>query len=284
MASFSSIRSEAVRAKLIDFVATHPSRSRRPLWAASLVLAGAVAGGGVVTGALAATGLLAPGPAQPSGQPSPELPDTIVAPASVVPGSPVVALVGDSISVTFDSDTTIPLSERPSDVTHARVTITALSTGTVSFGNDRGGNNPSSSWGPEDNIDGGAASAQYDFPLDDSVDTLFLHPTELDGIATLQYVTLIPTEFGVNARGQTFGVTGSDRGEPDLISVVATNGVQGYVLRIDLERVNGATAPEGFTSPEDALTWQEANTNNAPPLTVYESDGITIVGDFQIGG
>jgi hypothetical protein len=80
-----------------------------------------------------------------------------------------------------------------------------------------------------------------------------------------------------NAKGQTYG-SGLDAnaatGEPDLIAAWATNGKQGYVLRTDLD----GPMP---TSPSQAIAM-----NTAPPRTipVYESDGVTQIGVFVVGG
>lgn len=279
-----STRSAAVREQLITYVSMNPARSRRRLWAPALLLAGAILGGGVATSAFAVTGLLGAGPAQPSGQPTPDLPAAVAAPAGVIPGSTIIALVGEPINVSLTEDMTVPLPENAasSEATHARVTITALSTGDVSFGTDPAGNNPSASWSSADEIGTASATTQYDFPLDGTVDAIYLRPHDFTGIATVQLVTQIPTDLGVNEHGQTFGVTGSSRGEPDLVAVVATNGAPGYVLRRDLEDANGTAAAEGFTSPGDAVEWQESQQDGVVLLLVYESDGTTVVGEFAV--
>lgn len=276
-------RDDAVREQLIDYVTAHPARLRRPrLWAPALLLTGAIIGGGAATSAYAITGVLTPGPAQPSGQPEANLPEAVTAPAGVIPGSAITALVGEPISVSFTHDTTIPLpGDSLGGATHARVTITALSTGDVSFGTDAAGNNPSAAWTSAAEVAAGSATAQYDFPLDDSVSTIYLQPHDLAGIATVQLITQIPTRFGVNARGQSFGITGSPLGEPDLIAVVATNGASGYVVRLDLENANGTTAAEQFTSPEEAVAEQQSETARIS-LPVYESDGTTVIGEYEV--
>lgn len=73
------------------------------------------------------------------------------------------------------------------------------------------------------------------------------------------YVSTVTTDWGVNANGQTYG-TPNEKGEPDLIAAQATNGQVGYILFTELNSFVG----EGT-------------------IPVYESDGVTVIGDFPIG-
>lgn len=74
-----------------------------------------------------------------------------------------------------------------------------------------------------------------------------------------RYGTSETTEWGVNTRGETYGVP-NDEGMPDLSSAQATNGAVGYIRDSELMGVEG----EGY-------------------IRVYESDGETVVGWFPIG-
>jgi hypothetical protein len=66
--------------------------------------------------------------------------------------------------------------------------------------------------------------------------------------------------WGVNADDQTYGAI-NDRGTPDLVAAVATNGRSGYVYASQLmSEASGVT------------------------LNVYESDGKTPIGKFVLGG
>ena len=276
--SFSSHRSDAIRAGLIAHAAPRTRRSRR--WrGTALVLAGALAGGGVSAAAFAATSNRPEPVAQPSGQPVPPLGSAVPAPAGVIPGSPIISLLGPPITQTVSAGTTTPLKPRPTSATHARVTVTVTKAGSLNFGTDRAGNNPSGSWSLDDITVRGQATTWYDFPLNDSVDTLYLTPAGgFAGTVTIQYLNYVPTLIGVNARGQTYGVSGSgDRGEPDLVAVVATNGKDGYANAVDLQ---GGPMP---TSPGDAIARQEANQGRIRTIPVYESDGTTVIGEFKIG-
>jgi len=90
--------------------------------------------------------------------------------------------------------------------------------------------------------------------------------------------------YAVNTNGDTYGsAADSDApgNEPDLIRAVATNGKEGYVKKTELEEADGTAASRGFTSPEDALRWQEANRGDRY-VPVYEVDGETVIGEFLI--
>lgn len=93
------------------------------------------------------------------------------------------------------------------------------------------------------------------------------------------YVSTEITPWGVNAKGETYGVA-NDKGAPDLIAVAATNGRSGYAYD---EELSHPFAPQP-TSPEDALAQQEANKGKVFRVPVYESDGETVIGEFLIGG
>lgn len=93
-------------------------------------------------------------------------------------------------------------------------------------------------------------------------------------------------EFAVNEFGQTYGglpdpdaasdALPMDAEEyyetywPDLVSVYATNGKEGYVYRDELFVVPA--------NPEEAVKLSQIEKE---PLTVYESDGRTVVGVFE---
>jgi len=93
--------------------------------------------------------------------------------------------------------------------------------------------------------------------------------------------------YETNLRGQTLGsaldATSPDN-EPDLIMAIATNGREGYVLKTELDSVNGQTASESFKSPEDALRWQETFGRSDQIIPVYEADGVTKIGEFLVFG
>lgn len=95
----------------------------------------------------------------------------------------------------------------------------------------------------------------------------------------------IAPNWPVNTAGQTYGdesgpILYEDR--PDLILVVAGNGRMGYVERDLLDELTGANV----STPEEALEWQRQQDEAGPQpsiyIPVYQSDGTTQVGTFEI--
>lgn len=83
--------------------------------------------------------------------------------------------------------------------------------------------------------------------------------------------------YATNSKGLTYGSAygaNSVANEPDLIRVLASNGLTGYAYKSQLE------ADASFTSPAQALAWQEANAGKTETVPVYESDGVTAIGQF----
>ena len=76
---------------------------------------------------------------------------------------------------------------------------------------------------------------------------------------TAQYAATSTTGWGVNDDGQTYGIPNRN-GTPDLTPALATNGREGYISNHELVFFVG----EGT-------------------INVYESDGITVIGQFPIG-
>ena len=94
----------------------------------------------------------------------------------------------------------------------------------------------------------------------------------------------VPT-YETNEAGQTVGSAAeaiNPETQPDLIEALATNGQSGYVLRVDLEKADGTTASAEFTSPEEALKWQETQDFKPISIPVYEADGVTEIGVFLV--
>lgn len=93
----------------------------------------------------------------------------------------------------------------------------------------------------------------------------------------------LPAEsvYPTNAAGQTYGGGKELVEEPDLVKVLATNGKHGYCLRSDLDGPADGITPS--TPPEVTEAINEAGLRGRT-IPVYESDGITQIGVFQIGG
>lgn len=83
--------------------------------------------------------------------------------------------------------------------------------------------------------------------------------------------------YGVNANGETYGsgawaTDGTDL--PDLLLVEMENGETGYIYSSELD-------PGSPESPELAEQWEKEHSGYV--MTVYESDGETVIGEFRSG-
>ncbi|MDQ0208616.1 peptidase M56 BlaR1 [Alkalicoccobacillus murimartini] len=92
------------------------------------------------------------------------------------------------------------------------------------------------------------------------------------------------TDYSINDSGKTYGsalFVETAEEEPDLISAIGLDGTEGYVKKTDLDRVTGeADSPK---TPEEALKKQEERERNQDiQIPLYEEDGETIIGEFEI--
>ena len=88
------------------------------------------------------------------------------------------------------------------------------------------------------------------------------------------YDNVKPGAWGINSFGQTYGIEGTI-GTPDLVSVIATNGRSGFAYAAQLQGTP-------YTSPSEALAGQKNRKSRSVP--VYESDGRTVIGEFDMAG
>ena len=95
------------------------------------------------------------------------------------------------------------------------------------------------------------------------------------------YVSERTTEWAINAYGETYGAR-NESGEPDLIAVIATNGNDGFVHAGELAHADGSEQAATFTSPEQALAWQDSMAGETVSVPVYQNDGETRIGEFTI--
>ncbi len=277
-APFTPERSKAIRAVLISTVeGAHRDRTRW-LPAVGLLLLG------LVTGAAVSAAALSSNPPQ-----SQEVltEGGVPAPPGILPGQPIVSVLSPVSSTLIDGTTTVPLDAAPTGATHVRVSVSCLTAGTTTWGMDPGGNNPGSSC---DSGDVGT-DAVFDFPLDFRPQTLYIGATAgVRSIITYQYLNYVPTMWGVNARGETFGVEKEGITGPDLTSATGVNdageAVLGYVRHTDLLTF-GPDWPDQPSNPTEALAWQKERDSRYPngwDVPLYEADGVTEIGVFHIGG
>lgn len=194
------------------------------------------------------------------------------------PGAPVTSTVADEITVTGTGTRTIDLGPAPESATGVWVDIRCLTAGTFELG--AGG----AALGCTDvDADTEQGRAYGSFPMSVLRGDTFTLTTDPDAEweLTLAYVNEELTDWATNESGQTYGAENPD-GTPDLIAVVATNGREGYVHRAELEEANGTAAAREFTSPEDAIRWQEERAGKTFTVPVYEADGTTQIGEFVI--
>lgn len=223
----------ALRDLLVDQVQREASPNLRGArfrrWIASAIIALAAGGGGIAY----ATGALT----------SP-------------PGEDISIGIGSPATVDGTGTQTVELGAPPAGADAIAISFTCLGAGRFTFADGAGVQ-----------CDVGSVAAMEAHP---ATYTLSLKPgqhsttiTATPGARwrlTATYVGVTHTAWGVNADGQTYG-TINDRGTPDLVAAVATNGRSGYVYARQL--IWGAS---GVT------------------LTVYESDGKTPIGKFVLGG
>lgn len=88
--------------------------------------------------------------------------------------------------------------------------------------------------------------------------------------------------INVNNYGETYGsnlINAEYGNEPDLILVEYENGKSGYVYKEDFYDI-----PNQPQNPEEAIIYMEnLEKNKIRNIPIYESDGETVVGTFQIG-
>ncbi len=288
---FAPARSDAIRVALIEEVSATPARRHhRPLLTIALLTTGALIGAGASTAALAAVGgFVAPVVEQPAGEPQPEYTDAVQAPPGTEPGAPVISVIGSPTSLSVSEAVAHSLADRPDGTTHVRVTITALSSGSVNWGTDAGGNNPTASFGPGD-LGTRGDTTWYDFPLDATTDVFYVTPYDgFTAAVSIQFLNETPTRLRENADGQTYGVEGGPDGTPELVRVSGTapdgSIVEGYALAVDLAAFS-PDHPEQPADPEEALAWQKERDDKYPTgwdIPMFKSDGTTRIGTFHVG-
>jgi hypothetical protein len=185
------------------------------------------------------------------------------------PGGDIVTQVGSPTSGTFTGSHTFDLGPAPEGATHFTVKMTCLS-GAGTLSSDDGGFITC----PEDQ---NGTSQPQPITLVDGQHSTKIRASDpnLTYTAQLTYMTRTETEWAVNENGDTYGAA-NDRGEPDLLSVIATNGKLGYAYSRELQ------GPE-INNPQEAMEYMEKMKGTTLMVPVYESDGETVIGEFQAG-
>lgn len=229
----------ALREALIDHVQTAPERRQR----AGRRLAFGVAAGLLLVGALAAA----------------------AAAAGILrlPGSPDVVPLAQTVTVMGEGTQTVELGAPPAGTTELEIRLACLTAGTfltadgaslVCDGSDAG--KSEMGWhlavvaGKHSTVITAGAGERWRL------------------VATYSRVT--DTDWGVNADGLTYGVE-NDRGTPDLVAAIASNGKVGYVYSRDL------------IEPAPTSLQIGAPTGQMRSIPVYTSDGQTVIGQLSTG-
>ncbi|MFD0716969.1 peptidase [Paenibacillus sp. GCM10027626] len=87
---------------------------------------------------------------------------------------------------------------------------------------------------------------------------------------------MLLSEYGVNDNGETYGSALSEYSigvEPDLVSAIGTNGVEGYVRATDL-------APN-VLSPDEVIEYMNEK-GNSQTIPLYADNGTTVLGEFVL--
>ncbi|MFI2566697.1 peptidase M56 family protein [Paenarthrobacter sp. NPDC018779] len=197
----------------------------------------------------------------------------------VMPGGQEVTSLSKPITGTYAGTATIDLGEPPSEATGVEMKLTCLTPGYLKIG-DRGGGLGCTS----EDLLRGPSTARGINPLIPGETSITISTGSITRWEiTVQYVKQETTEWAINKDGKTYGME-NENGAPDLVAVLATNNVRGYVYNTDLEEATGTAAMKTFKSPADALAWQEARGDAPVSIPVYDVDGKTVVGEFVIGG
>lgn len=196
--------------------------------------------------------------------------------AAPLPGATTVIDLSAPVAVTQTGTSTVQLGSRPSGATAANVSVACLTAGRIAYpdGASIVCGKPSSEGEIVD-----PRSANYGLiDLDPGQTSLrFRAKADVRWKVVANYVRTETSEWGLNAKGETFGVQRHGK-SPDLIAVYTTDGNQGYAYVKDLD--GRFPVP---TSAADALAQQETDEGRSHSVPVYESDGETTIGAYTIG-
>lgn len=196
--------------------------------------------------------------------------------AEPLPGATTAVVLSEPVEVTATGTRTVDLGSRPVGATAANVSVVCLTAGRIVYPN-----------GASSVCDDPASESEIADPRSANYMLIDLAPgqtslrfeakEDVGWKVVANYVRTETSEWGINAKGETFGVQRHGK-SPDLIAVITTDGKQGYAYVKDLD--GRWSVP---TSPADALAQQEANEGRSFSVPVYESDGETIIGEYTIG-
>lgn len=224
----------SLRAALVEHVQTAPARRRRTRWSLALggVLGALIVGGGVA----AAAGVLP------------------------FPGTEVVTPLASAVTVTGSGTQTVELGAAPVGATVISISLTCLTEGR--FFTADGANMECSA------AEAGGQTMGWKLPVQPGLQSTVIRAgTNQRWRLVAAYSSVTTSAWGVNRDGHTYGIA-NEKGIPDLLAVIATNGRNGYVYSRDLQVPTPTSLQTG------------APTSKPIVLPVYTSDGHTTIGEF----
>ena len=190
------------------------------------------------------------------------------------PGGQIVTELSAPVTASGTGDGMVDIGPTPAGADAVQFEFICLSSGRFMLGV------AGPSWACGEREEGSpSSSSRGQVPLDAIRDGLLSVTAGVGDSWTItaQYVATDIAPLAVNARGETYG-SEAYGANPDLISAVATNGREGYIRRTDLD---AATGPEP-SSPPEAIARQDSREPGSTYIPVFESDGVTVIGQFEI--
>ena len=195
-----------------------------------------------------------------------------------IPGATQITDLATTVIETHSGTTTVELGHAPRSATNIFVSLTCLTAGKFTFADGA-----SMECGADEAV-GLTGVSSYSLLI-----TPGQHSTKISTEPgnrwriEATWVSERVTDWALNKNGDTYGAM-NEHGQPDLISVVATNNQPGYVHAAELAEADGSAQATKFKSPEEALAWQKEREGKTFSVLVYKSDGKTKVGEFVING
>ncbi|QSZ47372.1 peptidase M56 family protein [Arthrobacter sp. D5-1] len=194
----------------------------------------------------------------------------------VVPGAEVVTQLSTPVADSYQGTATVDLGEPPAGTTGIQIDFWCLTEGHFQY---QDGSSIACSADDAGTPHGWSGYLAKLAPGQHSV--TYTTAPESRWRLTARYVSTQLTEWATNGDGTTYGME-NENGSPDMIAVMATNGKRGYAYTAHLNEANGHTAAMSFKSPEEALAWQEERKGQTFHVPVYEADGKSVIGEFEI--
>lgn len=191
----------------------------------------------------------------------------------LLPGAPQLVALGEAVEGQGVGPGSVELGAAPESATSIGLEIWCVTAGTFTFNDGSTFSCAVTEVGQGVTLTMPLSAGEHAVTID----------TEVGGgwRISAAYVNSTTTPWAVNGRGDSYGVA-NESGSPDLLAVETTDGQLGYVYADELAEADGTAAAEGFTSPEEALEWQQSMAGKRIIVPVYAHDGITKIGDFVV--